>query len=109
MVRSQDDFIFKNMPKFDMRKSDPEIQNQIKSFWVSRSTANLVPLDNTDGLNNIKRPGWVGNKGRASLITVFWIIRNHCLSKTYFSRLVLILALESEVIDSLEFLFEPRI
>ena len=54
MVRSQDEFIFKNMPKFDMRKSDPEIQNQIKSFWVSRSTADLVQLDNTDGLRVVQ-------------------------------------------------------
>ena len=74
MVRSQDEFIFKNMPKFDMRKSDPEIQNQIKGFWVSRSTADLVQLDNTDGFKYINLPRRVGNKGRAALITVFWII-----------------------------------
>lgn len=40
--------------KFDKCKSDPEIQNQIKSFWVSRSTTDLVQFGNMDRFGFMK-------------------------------------------------------
>ena len=88
-----------------IRSWNPKSNKKLLGFLINRESGSTGQYGRIEWY----KATWMGNKGRATLITVFWIIWNHCLSKTYFWRLVLILALESEVIDSLEFLFEPRI